>query len=145
MTTKWLAALVRARQVQEDVAQRELADAERRARRASAFARHNADRIDALSAEDAELTVPAFVAAAVALQAAAATHAAAIASVTHARAESDERRIDLRRAARERFIAEDMQKHARAAESARLAAAEQRTQDEIAATVHRHADPEATS
>jgi hypothetical protein len=145
MSTKWLSALVRARQAQEDVAQRELAEAERRARRASAFARHNADRIDALTAEDAELTVPAFVAAAVALQAAAATHAASVASVAHARAESDERRVDLRRAARERFVAEDMQRHARAAEAARLAAAEQRTQDEIAATVHRRTDPETTS
>ena len=97
MTTKWLAALVRARQVQEDVAQRELAEAERRARRASAFAPPQRRSHRGAQRRGAELTVPAFVAAAVALQAAAATHAAAMASVAHAEAESDERRIDLRR------------------------------------------------
>jgi hypothetical protein len=144
VTTKWLVALVRARQVQEDVAQRELAEAERRARRASAFARHNADRIEALSVEEAELTVPAFIAAAVALQAAAATHAAAMASADHAYADSEERRIDLRRAARERFVAEDMHNHVRAAEQAKRAAAEQREHDEVAATVHRRTNSEPT-
>lgn len=144
MTTKWLVALVRARQVQEDVAQRELAEAERRARRASAFARHNAERIEALSAEEAELTVPAFIAAAVALQAAAATHAAAMASADHAHADSEERRIDLRRAARERFVAEDMHNQVRAAERAKRAAAEQRDHDEVAATVHRRTNGEPT-
>jgi hypothetical protein len=144
VTTKWLVALVRARQVQEDVAQRELAEAERRARRASAFTRHNAERIEALSAEEAELTVPAFVAAAAALQAAAATHAAAMASADHAYADSEERRIDLRRAARERFVAEDMHNHVRAAEQAKRAAAEQREHDEVAATVHRRTNGEPT-
>jgi hypothetical protein len=137
MTTKWLVALVRARQVQEDVAQRELAQAERRARRATAFARHNAERIEALSAEEIELTVPAFVAAAVALQAAAATHAAAMASAEHAYADSEERRSELRHAARARFIAEDMHEQVRTAEAARQASAEQREHDEVAATVHR--------
>jgi hypothetical protein len=137
VTTKWLLALVRARQVQEDVAQRELAQAERRARRATAFARHNAERIEALSAEEIELTVPAFVAAAVALQAAAATHAAAIASEAHAFADSAERRVELRHAARARFIAEDMHDQVRSVEAARHASAEQREHDEVAATVHR--------
>lgn len=145
MTTKWLVALVRARQVQEDVAQRELAEAERRYRRASAFARHNAERIDSLTAEEAELTVPAFVAAAVALQAAAATHAAAIASATHAHADSEERRADLRRAARARSVAEDMHEQVRAVEVARQAKVEQRTQDEIAAMVHRRTTIETTT
>jgi hypothetical protein len=142
MTTKWLLALVRARQVQEDVAQRELADAERRARRASAFARHHGERIDALNAAEAELTVPAFIAAAVALQAAAATHAASLATVEHAHADSEERRGDFRHAARARLIAEDLHDQALAIEVARQTAAEQREQDEVAATVHRRANSE---
>ena len=67
-TTKWLTTLVRARQLQEDSAQQQLAEAERQARRAHQRAHYDAERIEALSAEQTELTVPAFVAAAVALQ-----------------------------------------------------------------------------
>jgi flagellar export protein FliJ len=142
VSPKWLTALVRARQLQEDAAQRDLAAAERLARRAHGYVRHNAERLESLSTEDAKVTVPAFVAAAVALQAAAATHAAAVASAEHARVECQNRRAGLREAARARRTAEDLHEKASAVEARQRASAEQRAYDEVAAGVHRRTNPE---
>ena len=142
MTAKWLVSLMRARQIQEDHAARELAEAERRARRASAYVRHNAERIETLSNDEAEVTVPAFIAAAVALQAAAATHAAAVASAEFAYADSDLRRASLHRAARARLTAEELHDNAHSIEVAQRARLEQREHDEIASSLHRQHHPE---
>ncbi|MDT4934666.1 MAG: hypothetical protein QOK11_2558, partial [Pseudonocardiales bacterium] len=67
MAKKWLTTLIRARQVQEDVAKQRLATAQRLAQRAHTRVRYDADRIHSLRAADAEASAPAFVAAAVAL------------------------------------------------------------------------------
>ncbi len=142
VTAKWLNSLMRARQIQEDHAARELAEAERRARRATAYVRHNAERIETLSNDEAEMTVPAFIAAAVALQAAAATHAAAVASAKFAYADSDLRRAGLHRAARARLTAEELHENAHSIEAARRARLEQREHDEIASSMHRQHNPE---
>jgi flagellar protein FliJ len=137
MSPKWLATLVRARQLQEDSAAQQLAEAERRARRAHARLRYDTERLEALTGDQAESTVPAFVAAAVALQAAAATHAAAAASADHADTETSERRGQLLEAARARHSAEQLQERAVTVEQLRLAAVEQRNLDDVAAAIHR--------
>jgi hypothetical protein len=142
MSAKWLSTLVRARQLQEQAAQQELANAERRARRAHARVHTDAERLDGLSSDVAELTVPAFVAAAVALQAAAATHSAAIASAVYADTETDERRASLLTAAQARHTAEELQERAISVEMLRRAAGEQRVLDEVAAGIHRRATVE---
>jgi len=137
MPVAWLASLVRARTAQEDLAKQKLAEAQRRARRAERRVKYNADRIESLIDAEAMDSAPAFVAAAVALQAAAATHAAAIAAAAQAVADIDTERVSLAHAARARKTAETLQERELRAERERAAAAEQREIDEIAARVHR--------
>jgi hypothetical protein len=144
MSAKWLSVLVRARQLQEDAAQQELAEAQRRALRAHGYVRLNAERLEALSAEETQVMVPAFVAAAVALQAAAATHAAAVAAAEQAGADRDEQRVRLLEAASARLTAEDLHEQALSRQALRRGAAEQREHDEVAATVHRRQNSEPT-
>jgi hypothetical protein len=137
MAKQWLASLVRARQVQENVAKQRLATAERLAHRAHARVRYDADRIDSLRSADAEASAPAFVAAAVALQAAAATHSAARCAAEDAVRGVARRRVELGSAARARRTAEELNDQALAAERAAAARAAQHELDEVAARVHR--------
>jgi hypothetical protein len=132
-----LTSLVRARQIQEDGAKRQLATAERVARTAHARVRYDATRLDSLVAADAQDSAPAFVAAAVALQAAAATHAVATRAADRASAEVVTQRDLLGDAARARRSAEELHERQVAIEQARLAALAQRELDEVAARVHR--------
>jgi hypothetical protein len=69
---RWLTSLVRARQLQEDAARQRLATAERIKQRANARVRYDEERLESLRDVQAESSAPVFVAAAVALQAAAA-------------------------------------------------------------------------
>jgi hypothetical protein len=137
MSPKWLTSLVRARQIQEDGAKRQLATAERVARTARARVRYDADRLDSLVAADAQDSASAFVAAAVALQAAAATHSAATRAADRAGSEVVTQRDVLGDAARARRSAEELHERQVAVEHARLAAIAQRELDEVAARVHR--------
>lgn len=137
MTPKWITGLVKARQFAEDNAKANLATAERLASRAHARVRYNADRLESLEYAGAEAQAGAFVASAVALQAAAATHAAAIAAAAHADAEAAGRRGDLTDAAVSRRSAEELAERALAAEKAHEALLAQRATDEIAASVFR--------
>ncbi len=137
MTPRWLDTLVRARQAQEDHAKQQLATAERLASRAYARVRYDEARVESLTAARAEDSAPAFVAAAVALQAAAATHAAATRAAEEASTVVAGRRAELGEAARARRTAEEMREQHVSAELDRAAAAAQRELDEIAARVHR--------
>ena len=137
MSPKWLTSLVRARQVQEDAAKQQLATAQRLASRAHARVRYDAARLDSLLQAGAQGNAPAFVAAAVALQAAAATHAAAIRAADDAVKTVDGKRGDLGDAAVARRSVEEMHDRHTAVERARAAATAQRETDEIAARVHR--------
>jgi flagellar biosynthesis chaperone FliJ len=137
MSKKWLVSLVRARQAQEDVAKQELATAQRLAHRAHGRVRYNADRIDSLRSAGAEGSASAFVAASVALQAAAATHSAAVQSAVEAVEGVATRRDELGDAARARRTAEELHAQEVAIQLARATAAAQRDMDEIAARVHR--------
>jgi hypothetical protein len=137
MKTPWLTGLLRARQVQEDSAKQRLATAERLARTAHARVRYDADRLDSLREAQAEESVPAFVAAAVALQAAAATHAAASRAADQATQGVAASSAELLDAAVARRTAEELYEREVASERARAHAAAQREQDEIAARIHR--------
>ena len=137
MSPKWLGSLVRARQIQQDAAQLSLANAERLARARHARVHREAERLDELGVPIPPTDVPAFVAAAVALQAAAATHAAARTAAHRADEVSAERRVVLRDAAIAANSAEELQDRARAVERAQAARATQRDLDEVAAGIHR--------
>jgi flagellar biosynthesis chaperone FliJ len=141
MSPKWLTSLVRARQLQEDNAKARLATAQRISHSAHARVRYDADRLDSLVAADAQQSAPAFVAAAVALQAAAATHAAASRAADRADGEVDNQRITLGAAARARRSAEELHEREVSAEQARAARAAQQELDEVAARVHRDGSP----
>lgn len=137
MSKQWLVSLMRARQVQEDAAKQRLASAERLAHRAHARVRYDADRIESLRTAGAEASVPAFVAAAVALQSAAATHSAAMRFADDAVQSVDSRRSELGDAARARRTAEELHEHELAAQRVRAARAAQAESDEIGARIHR--------
>jgi hypothetical protein len=137
MAKKWLTTLIRARQVQEDVAKQRLATAQRLAQRAHTRVRYDADRIDSLRAVDAEASAPAFVAAAVALQSAAATHSAAVRVAEEAAHAVGGRRNELVEAARARRTAEELREQELTVQRARAAAAAQSRLDEVAARIHR--------
>jgi flagellar export protein FliJ len=131
-----LTSLVRARQLQEEAAQAELAEARRRGRTAKQRVRTEADRLDAMCAEQVPEATAAFVAASVALQAAAATHAAAVDSATHAQLAVDDRHSALTEAARARLAAEKLREQHLEREREAAARAEQRDSDEIAGYRH---------
>jgi hypothetical protein len=140
MSPRWMGALVRARQAQEELAQYELATAERRARDAHEARRRANAKVDELvktSGEDAQLTGPAFAAAAAALQSAAATSAMATFSAAQADLGADHRLDLLRRAAIDRDVAEHLQDTAHAAERVTAQLLAQRDLDETAARLHR--------
>lgn len=132
---------MRSRQLQEDAARQRLAAAQRDAERAATRVRYDRDRLDALIAAGATDSAPAFVAAAVALQAAAATHAAAVDASRAAHAGVDARRSTVRDTARDRRSAELMQERHAAELRAAEEAAATREMDEIAARVHRDGLP----
>jgi hypothetical protein len=137
MSPKWLGSLVRARQMQEDAAQQRLAVAERGARAARLAERREAQRLDGLDAPDDASDGAAFVAAAVALQAAAATHAAAQFAAAQADEATGVRRTELRTAAIAANSVEELQNRMVRVETERAARVAQRDEDEIAAGIHR--------
>jgi hypothetical protein len=137
VSAKWLNSLVRARQLQEDAAKQRLASAQRNVVRAHGRVKYDAERLDSLIAAEAEDQAPAFVAAAVARQAAAATHSASIRFAVEAEDEATTRRGELGDAARARLTAEELNERQLAAERHRMALAAQRDLDEIAARMHR--------
>lgn len=143
MSPKWMSSLVRARQLQEEAAKQELATAQRRVLSAREQIRYNSDRLDSLVKADAQDSASAFVAAAVALQAAAATHSASVRYAENAAQEVDHCRNDLGEAARARRTAEELNERAVAEERHKAAVAAQRDLDEVAARVHRDARREA--
>lgn len=140
MSARWLGALVRARQAQEERAQHELASAERRANDARAARRLANAKVEDLAEAtgvDTRLTGPAFAATAAALQSAAAASAMAGFLAQQAELSATQRRDDLRRAAIDRDVAEHLQDTAVAAERALASRAAQRDLDETAARLHR--------
>lgn len=140
MSARWLSALVKARQAQEDVAQYELASAQRRAQEAHAARRRASARVDELadaSGADAMLTGPAFAAAAAALQSAAAASSMAGFAAEQADLGTMHRRDALQRAAIDRDVAEHMHDNASAAERALAGHRAQLELDEVAARLHR--------
>ena len=136
MSPKWLTSLVRARQIQEEAAQAELAHARRRSRMSKQQARREGDRLDAMCAAQVPEAAAAFVAASVALQAAAATHAAAVESAEDAERTADDRHSAFAEAARARLAAERMQEQHQDRERQSVARAEQRDSDEVAGYRH---------
>jgi flagellar export protein FliJ len=140
MSRAWLASLVRARQVQEDQAKEQLAHARRHARTAEGRAQADDHRVRAMRAENPSGPALAFIAAASARQAAAATLSAA--RQTHALAEEQvgRRASSLTAAAQQRLSAEKLAERdeveRRRAESAAL----QLELDEIGARMRRSSD-----
>jgi len=139
MSPKWLTSLVRARQIQEEAAQAELAEARVRGRTAKQRVRTEGDRLDALCADQVPEAAAAFVAASVALQAAAATHAAAVDSANDAQRVEDQRHLALSEAARARLAAERLHENHEERERLATARAEQRDSDEVAGYRHQAA------
>ncbi len=142
MSRAWLKSLVRARQVQEDVARERLASAHRHARHAQLRALAEDDRIDELTATGHEevSTTLAFVAAASARQAAAATWAAAHQTRAIADGQVEVRATAVTAAARQRRSAEKLAERDAADERSRAATAMQNELDDIggqAARKHR--------
>lgn len=137
MSAKWIASLVRARSLQEDAAKQNLASAQRNSLRARDRIKYDADRVDSLIAAGAEDQATAFVAAAVARQAAAATHSASISYAAQLDDEVVVRRDELGDAARARLTAEELNDRQVAVERHHAALAAQRDLDEIAARMHR--------
>lgn len=140
MSPKWLTSLVRARQIQEEAAQAELAEARLRGRSAKQRVRSEGDRLDALCANQVPEAAAAFVAASVALQAAAATHAAAVESANDAQRTEDARHVALGDAARARLAAERLHENHTERERVAAARAEQRDNDEVAGYRHQAND-----
>jgi flagellar biosynthesis chaperone FliJ len=137
MSLSWLSSLVRARQVQEDTARRKVADAHRNAGTVRARMMHAEEYIEDLRERvDTEMTASAFVAANVALQSAAAVHAAASFAVQQADLTTAARQSELLAAAVARGAAEKLQEHAETVERARVMRAEQAQNDETAARIH---------
>jgi len=139
MSPKWLTSLVRARQIQEEAAQAELAEARLRGHTAKQRVRTEGDRLDALCADQVPEAAAAFVAASVALQAAAATHAAAVDSANDAQRVEDQRHLALSEAARARLAAERLHENHEERERLATARAEQRDSDEVAGYRHQAA------
>ena len=137
MSPKWMTSLVRARQLQEEAAKQSLATAQREVISAQEQIRYNCERIDSLVAADAQDSAPAFVAAAVALQAAAATHSYSVACAAQAAQQVLARRDDLGAAARARRTAEEIEQRVQATELHLAALAAQRDLDEVAARISR--------
>lgn len=137
MAKRWLTALVRARELQETAAKQQLAAARRDAARAATRVRYDRERLKELAEADALESAPAFVAAAVALQASAATHAAAVRAARAADEAVDRRRDELNEAARARRTAEELHVQHLAELASAADAVAQRELDEIAARVHR--------
>ena len=128
--------LVRARKFQENSAAQRLAFARRQQSRAHDFAAAEARRIEVLAQRDAVVNAGAFVAAAVALQSAAATYASAVGDAAHADGWVVLRQQELTEAARSRQTAEELRDRAQAEQDAAAAQAEQRELDEIAGIAH---------
>lgn len=137
MSPKWLGSLVRARQMQEEAAQQRLADAERGARRARSAERREAQRLDSLCGPGEARDGAAYVAAIVALQAAAATHSAARTAAVSADVMTGQRRGELREAAVASNSVEELQRRVVRVEAERAARVAQRDEDEVAAGIHR--------
>jgi putative heme iron utilization protein len=137
MTAKWLGSLVRAREIQKDAAHQQLAAAERSGRAAHARAQRHADRIAALAGQEEVTDVPAFVAASVALQAAAATHSAARTAAEQADVQTADRRAVLIAAAIACESAGELARRIAVADQERTNRATQRDLDEVAADLHR--------
>jgi flagellar biosynthesis chaperone FliJ len=108
MSRAWLTSLVRARQVQEDQAKEQLAHARRHARNAELRAQADDHRVRAMRAENPSGTALAFIAAASARQAAAATLSAARQTQAFADEQVAARASSLTTAAQHRLSAEKL-------------------------------------
>jgi flagellar export protein FliJ len=140
MSPKWLTSLVRARQLQEDAAQAELAEARRYGHRAQVRAREESDRLDSLCAAEVPGAAAAFVAASVALQAAAATRAAAVETAEEAQRFVDAKHAEFAAAARARLAAERIHEEHQHRIRTEAVRAEQRDSDEVAGRRHAEGD-----
>lgn len=136
MTPRWMAHLVRARQSQEDAATQRLSFARRSQARAHAHARAEKARLEAMGEQTSIIDAGAFVAAAVALQSVAATHAAAMGEAERADRWVVEREQDFTAAAVARQSAERLRDDAQNIEERHLARVTQLELDEIAAAAH---------
>ena len=132
MSPKWLTSLMRARQLQEDAAQAELAAARHRGHRAQLLVRQEGERLDTMCTADAPEAASAFVAASVALQAAAATRAAAIETAEEALRVVDTKHAEFADAARARLAAERMHEQHQQRIRTEAERVEQRESDEVA-------------
>ncbi len=136
MSPTWIGRLLRARELQEERAKVEVAAAQRTSSRAAALARANGSRLEALIQEQPAGVVGAFIASAVALQAAAATHASTLRLAEQADSVTRARQDDLRGAARERRSTEELAARQAADERKRAEQVQQRDLDEAATSVH---------
>lgn len=132
----WLSGLLRARQAQEDIAKQRTVAAELAARRAHAMLKYESERLSVMGDDKHHRTAAAFVASSAALQAAAATHAAAERAAHEAMLAAEQRKYDLRAAARSRRTVEQLHETHLAEERTAMLAAEQRELDEIAGMRH---------
>jgi len=140
MSKAWLGSLLRARQVQEDVARERFAHAQRHARTTEGRVHSDDQRVRALLEEAIPGSAAAFIAASSARQAAAATLAAA--QQTHAMAEDQvlASRRSLTDAAQQRLSAEKLAEREATEERRARDAAQQQELDEIGSRPRRNDD-----
>jgi flagellar export protein FliJ len=145
MSKKWISSLLRARQAQEDVARERLATARNHAQSARARVRADDDRVQAMVESEYPESAQAFLAAAAARQAAAATLASA--RRLHALAEDqvDARSSSVTAAARQRRTAEKLVERDEAELRAREALALQNELDDVAGRRARRPDDTAVT
>jgi flagellar biosynthesis chaperone FliJ len=140
MTRAWLPSLVRARQVQEDLARERVALARRHARRAELRAMSDDERVQGMADSGEPMSALAFVAASSARQAAAATLAAAIQSQARAEDQVTADQASLTVAAQNRLSAEKLAERDAAERRRAAATAMQQELDEIGSRMRRNDD-----
>jgi len=140
MSRAWLSSLVRARQVQEDLAKERLAHARRHARSAEMRAQSDDSRVQAMLDKAPSGTAMAFIAAASARQAAAATLAAALQTQTLADDQVKDRVASLTSAAQNRLSAEKLAERDETERRRAANAAMQQELDEIGSRLRRQDD-----
>lgn len=133
-TPRWLDILLRAREADEDLAARKLADAQRAVVAAAERARRESERAAAMMRPSAPTSVAAFLAAASIAQAGAATASAAFQRVAICEQDVVRERSSVLDASRARKVTENLLQRRREAAATELLRREQAEQDDLAST-----------
>lgn len=131
-TPRWLDILIRARQADEDVAARKLADAQRSVTQAIELAEREAARASSLMRPSAPMTVAQFLAGAQLAQATAASASVAVQRIAICEQDVARERANVISASRSRRISENLRERKRSAAEAESLRKQQVAQDDLA-------------